>query len=76
MKHQLQIINQYLLHNDLLDKVLSVGGNNTRCRVIMDFSSWKQIFKFTTTIKKYTQCQVSLRINKSNNCAIINFKRG
>jgi hypothetical protein len=70
----LVIINKYLVQNDLFDKVLSVGGTNTYCRVKMPYS--EEIFKFIHSIKKYTNVIATLKIDKNTNEGTVTFRKG
>ena len=73
MKQTLTLINRYLLQNDLFDIVSFVGGNYSQCKVQMALNS--ELYRFIKSMKKYTKCRISLKLNKSTDEGIITFRR-
>ena len=66
----LMLINKYLLHNDLFNEVLEVGGNNSSCRVKMPCG--EQNFALIDYVKK--QLSVKATLTAKNNIATIKFR--
>ena len=73
MSSVLTIINRYLLQNDLFDSVSFVGGNYSQCKVQMALNS--ELYRFIKSMKKYTKCRISLKLNKPTDEGIITFTK-
>ena len=73
VNRHLRYINMYLNRNDLFDSVSFIGGDNTQCKVQMSLNA--ELYRFIKTMKKYTNCRISLKLNKPTDEGIITFRR-
>ena len=71
MKYTLQLVNNYLSHNRLLDKVFYIGGDTQICRVEMSLGV--DLFALIKTIEKYRKVHTTLKICKTTKRSIITF---
>ena len=73
MNRVLTLINRYLLQNDLFDSVSFIGGNNTQCKVKMSLNG--ELYRFIKTMKKYTKCRITLKLDKPTDEGVITFRK-
>ena len=70
MRTTLEMINQYVMMNDLSDQITLLGSDGLSCRVEMDFSV--DVFEMIDCLSKYSNNIINIRIK--NKKAIITFR--
>ena len=76
----ISLLNKYIAHNGLMDRVYTMGGNMSYYKVIIDFGESKSdrlpIFGLIDSINRHTGKSGTLSIEKKTNKATITYKKG